>query len=197
MQWKLLDKGIKYQGFFSLSAHDYEVDRYQGGQHIINREVFHCGKVAAVLAYDPQQDTVVLVEQFRCGAALAGHESWQLELIAGLIEPGEQAIDVASREAVEEAGCELTQLKQIAHYLPSPGATTEEVQLFVACCDSTSVAEYAGLQEEGEDIRVRILPRTSLMNQLEQGQISNAMTLIASQWLALNYEQWEQGGYTA
>ncbi len=170
------------------------VQRFQGGSLELRREVFERGNAAAVLAYDPDADSLVLVEQFRAGAI---HQSspWLLELIAGMVEEGESPLDVIAREALEEAGCTLSQPMQIAHYLSSPGGSTEEITLFVALCDSTRLADYAGLAEESEDIKVHLVPRAELMRWLDAGKLNNGLTLIAAQWLALNFDAWKSAGY--
>ena len=49
---------------------------------------------------------------------------------AGFMEMGETCREGAAREAMEEAGCELSQLEPIATVLPSAGACTEQVRLF-------------------------------------------------------------------
>lgn len=172
----------------------YRVERFQGGELEMTREVFERGTAAAVLAYDPNADKLILVEQFRSGAM---HEEnpWLVELIAGIVEEDEAAKDVVAREAIEEAGCELSNIQQIAHYLASPGGSTESVTVFIATCDSSRVAEYAGLEHEQEDIKVHVVDREVLMQQMRAGQINNAMTLIALQWLALNLEPWRANDF--
>ena len=66
------------------------------------------GNAVATLLYDPARDTVVMVEQFRLPAYLAGRSAWCLETPAGIVKPGEELAEVARREALEETGCEIT-----------------------------------------------------------------------------------------
>src|ERR1700693_1874122 len=70
-------------------------------------DVVRRGGAAAILLYDPDRDSVVLVEQFRLAALYAGLSPWQLECVAGLIEPGESAEAVAVRETREEANLQV------------------------------------------------------------------------------------------
>lgn len=195
MKWTLKNSITKFKGFFKLLEYEYEVERFNGGTLTLTREVFERGTAAAVLAYDPNQDSVVLVEQFRSGA-MHTRNPWLVELIAGMIEPDEEPQNVVMREALEEAGCELSNITPMLDYLVSPGGTTESVSLFVATCDSTCVADVAGLEEEGEDIKVHVISRAKFMQQLQAGQINNAMTLIAAQWLALNFDAWQASGFS-
>ncbi len=53
-----------------------------------------------------------------------------LELVAGVVDEGESDEDVAHREALEEAGCEMSELVPIATVFPSAGACTERTRLF-------------------------------------------------------------------
>ena len=78
-----------------------------------------------VLPYDPERDAVVMIEQFRIGAAAGGMPMWQLEVIAGIIDEGETPEAVAHREAQEEARCEILDLVPVYHYLASSGGTSE------------------------------------------------------------------------
>ena len=96
----------------------------------ISREIFECGHAACCLLYDPDLDKLVLIEQFRTGAyaALASPwfdadetSPWLIEIIAGIIEDGEDPEAVVRREALEEAGCEIGEIEPLFHFLVSPG----------------------------------------------------------------------------
>ncbi|MGM0564155.1 MAG: NUDIX domain-containing protein [Pseudomonadota bacterium] len=189
MHWTIKDSITRFKGFFKMVEYHFEVDTYAGGRMSLVREVFDRGTAAAVIAYDPARDCVVLVEQFRPGAH-SWQRAWIEEPIAGIVEPGESPIDVVVREAVEEAGCRIERPRRIAHYLNSPGGSSEAVTLFAALCDSAALPEYAGLDSEHEDIRVVVKPREQWLAALQAGAIDNAMTLIAAQWLALNLDAW-------
>jgi ADP-ribose pyrophosphatase len=138
------------------------------------------------------RDEIVLVEQFRAGAVKASQAGavdnpWLLELIAGMIDKDETAEDVVRREAVEEAGCELSELLRVHHYLVSPGGTTEQVTLYAARTDTARLGGIHGLDDEHEDIKVHVIKRADALDMLNNGQINNAVTLIGLQWLALSY----------
>src|SRR6476660_6105661 len=59
------------------------------------------GQAASIVLYDPDRESVVLVEQFRLPALLAGSSPWQLEAAAGLVDSGETPAAVAVRETQE------------------------------------------------------------------------------------------------
>ncbi len=54
-------------------------------------DVVRRGAAAAVLLYDPERDSVVLIEQFRIAALYAGRSPWLIEAVAGLIDIGRDA----------------------------------------------------------------------------------------------------------
>lgn len=182
-----------YQGFTQLAAVELKHRRFDGGwTPALRREVLLRPNAVGVLAYDPWRDQVVLVEQFRIGARTDPLSPWLLELIAGLIEPGEEAEAVAHREAWEEAQLTLLSLEKITRYYSSPGVTDEQVDLFCALVDASQAATLAGLADEQEDIRVVCLPAAEALQQALSGRAANAMSLIALHWLALHAPRLKQ-----
>lgn len=188
--WSLTSQQCVYQGFFSLDKLILNHRRFDGSwQTGVTRECMRRGMAVGVLAYDPWQDSVVLVEQFRVGALHHRQGPWLTELIAGLVESGETVTDVAIREAQEEAGLSLLDLSPIYTYFSSPGGSDETVSLWCAIVDSRGVGGLHGLAEEHEDIRVRVMPRAEALALMGQGVVDNAMALIGLQWLALNADR--------
>jgi ADP-ribose pyrophosphatase len=152
----------------------------------MSREVFERGHAAAVLLYDPDRDAVVLIEQFRIGAYAAGTEPWLIEVVAGIIEPGEDAAEVVRREAVEEAGREIQDLVTIGTFLMTPGGSSETVAMFCGRVDSNGAGGIHGLDHEGEDIRVFAVPAEDALDRVLTQERPNAITVITLQWLLLN-----------
>ena len=190
-QVELLERETAFQGYFRIDRYRLRHEQFAGtlGAPMV-REVFERGQVAAVLPVDPAAGRVVLIEQFRAGAWARGMQPWLLECVAGIIEEGETAEEVAQREAMEEAGCAIHDLLPIvAPFLSSPGACTETVSLYCARVDSTGLGGIHGLDEEGEDIRVTTFSIDEAIALLDQGRIVNAKTIIALQWLALNRDR--------
>jgi ADP-ribose pyrophosphatase len=136
--------------------------------------------------YDPDRDTVVLIEQFRIGAYAAGTEPWLIEVVAGIIEPGEDAAEVVRREAVEEAGREIRDLVTIGTFLMTPGGSSETVAMFCGRVDSEGAGGIHGLDHEGEDIRVFAVPAEDALDRVLAQERPNAITVITLQWLLLN-----------
>ena len=181
---------VSYQGHFRVETYRLRHRRFnETWTEVIAREVFVRPPAAAVIPYDPARDAVVLIEQFRTGAYVAGVEPWLIEVVAGIIDPGEQPEDVARREAVEEAGCTILALEPIGRILPSPGADSELLHLYCGRIDSAGVGGLHGLDHEHEDIRATGLPFKDAFVQVTQTAVTNANALIALQWLALNRDR--------
>jgi len=144
------------------------------------------------LPYDPRRDEVVLIEQFRVGAYAAGVDPWLLEIVAGIIEPGETPERVARRETEEEAGLTVGRVEQLAEVFVSPGGATERVTIFCGEVDSSGAGGLHGLPSEGEDIRVLVRAFSEIPAALAAGAFTNAPVLIALQWLAANRDRLRQ-----
>lgn len=184
---EILARETVYSGYFRIDRYRLRHRRHEGGwTGEITREVFERGHVAAVLPYDPERDAVLLIEQFRIGAYAAGEPCWLTEIVAGVIDEGETAQSVARREMKEETGCAVTTLEPIGSYLSSPGGASENVALFVGRVDSRKAGGVHGLAGEEEDIQVLVRPWAEVELDLGRGLFTNAATLIALQWLALN-----------
>lgn len=154
----------------------------------VRREIFERGHAAVLLPFDPVRDEVVLIEQIRIAAFDTSDTPWLLELVAGMIEPGETVEEVARREAMEEAGLSVGRVKKFMSYLASPGGTSERLSLMVGEVDATTAQGIHGLADENEDIRVHVVSREQAYQWVEEGRIDNAASVIALQWLQLHYQ---------
>jgi ADP-ribose pyrophosphatase len=186
---EILGRDVAYQGFFRIDRYRLRHRLFTGGWSAeLTREVFERGRAVGVLLYDPVRDAVVLVEQFRLPAHLAGFSAWQLEIVAGLVDhDGESELEVARREAEEEANLVLTgEIEPMHRFLTSPGGTTETVALFCARVDAAKAGGVHGLADEHEDIKVVVKSVREAMRLLSGGKIENVFTLAALYWLAAN-----------
>ncbi|MCL2892801.1 ADP-ribose diphosphatase [Brenneria tiliae] len=179
-----------YNGFFSLVRYRFRHRLFNGEMsEEVSREIFERGHAVVLLPYDPVRDEVVLAEQIRIAAYDTSVSPWLLELVAGMIEPGESMEQVARREAQEEAGLAVGRCRQIVSYLASPGGTSERLTVMVGEVDARTAAGIHGLAEENEDIRVHVVSREQAYQWVEDGIIDNAASVIALQWLALHHEK--------
>ena len=164
--------------------------RFETFSGTMSREVVRLnvlrGDGVAALLHDPQASKLILVEQFR----YAAHENgpgWLMEVPAGISHDGEDPHAAMLREIEEETGFRLDKLEPITRVYLSPGGSSERIFLFygvISIQDRTS--QGGGLPHEDEDLRVAILDVAEVMQMIANGQIMDAKTLIALQWLQLN-----------
>jgi len=185
--YQVLHEELSFDGFFRIKTLNLRHTLFAGGwSPPLRRELFERDTCVGVLLYDPDRDELVLVEQFRVGLLPSGNDPWVLELVAGIIEPGETAQQVARRESLEESGCVISELLTIAEYFSSPGGSSEFFHLYCGRVNSDGAGGIYGLENEGEDIRAHVFSVDDAMALMASGKINNAHTLIALQWLQLN-----------
>ncbi|EKO3563137.1 ADP-ribose diphosphatase [Vibrio fluvialis] len=178
-----------FQGFFRMVKYRFKHRLFQGGwSQTIEREMFERGHAAALLPYDLQRDQVVMIEQIRVGA-LEHANPWQLEIVAGIIDRAESAEEVVRREAEEEAGISVNRTEKITSYYPSAGGCSEKLDVYVGEVDASLAHGVHGLDYEGEDIKVHVMSRRDAYQLVKEGRIENGASIIALQWLELNYGQ--------
>jgi ADP-ribose pyrophosphatase len=187
---EIIERETAYRGYTRVERLVLRHRLFAGGWSApVRREVIDRGHAAAVLPYDPRRDELVLIEQFRPGALIAGAAPWLVEIVAGILESGESPEDLVQREALEEASCAITALEPIANCLVSPGIFTESVVIFCGRCDTSSAGGIHGIATEGEDIRAFVVSYEEAMRMLADGVFTNVIALIALQWLALNRDR--------
>ena len=183
----IIRKESLYKGFFEYNRYHFTHKLFAGGDsEVITREVFERGHAVAVLPFDPINEELVLLEQIRFPAMETTDNPWLIEVVAGIIEPGEDLEEVCHREAQEEAGITLTNLTKISSYLASPGACTERIHVYLGRVDASTAVGIHGLDSEAEDIKVLRVPLKQAIKWLEEGKIDNSTAIIAIQWLLLN-----------
>ncbi len=190
---KVLEQQVMYDGFFRLKTYTVQHRLFAGGwSAVLTRELFQRGNCVAVLLYDPDTDKIVIIEQFRMGPIgqpEGQKRAWLLEIVAGAIEIGETAREVAFRESEEEAGCTVKEMHLINEFYTSPGGTSERISLFYGRIDANNIGGIHGLQNEHEDILVSTVCFDEAYQMVQDGRIESAIPIIAIQWLALNKHQ--------
>ncbi|GAA5130212.1 NUDIX domain-containing protein [Thalassotalea piscium] len=180
-----------YTGFFKFEQYNIQHRLYNGEMsELLSREIFERGDAVVLMPYDPKTDSLVMIEQFRPGAIRENNSPWLLEFVAGMFSPEESPVEVAVREAKEEANLDLnpSNITPVLKYLSSPGGMTEQIHLFIGIVDTKGVGGVYGLADEHEDILVHVVTREQAMALLSEGKITNASTIIGLQWLQLNYQ---------
>lgn len=143
------------------------------------------GNSVAVLAYDPVRDEVVLANEFRPGALVAGDYPFTDNLVAGGVADGESPLDAAVREMKEETGLELTH-PILVHpgAFVSSGGTSEKIALVAGTVDASLASGALGNPDESEDILSVVLPAEEFIRRVREAEITDLKTLVAGYWLA-------------
>jgi ADP-ribose pyrophosphatase len=188
-----------FQGYFAIDRYRLRHRLHQGGwSEPMVREVFERGQAAAIVLYDPARDALVLIEQFRPGVLAAAETEqvsdpggpWLIEIVAGIIGPGETAAEVARREAVEEAGCRVDgEVEFIGRIFASPGASSETISLFFARTHAPDPGTVHGLDDEHEDIRLLLERPEQVYRWIDDGRIVNGPCLVALQWFRIHEQR--------
>ncbi|SMC74414.1 NUDIX domain-containing protein [Primorskyibacter flagellatus] len=176
-----------FDGFFRMRAFSLRHRTFAGGwSETMNREAFVAFDAALVLPYDPATDRVMLIEQMRYGPLMRGDPApWVLEPVAGLVDAGETPEACARREAVEEAGLTLGEMRPMPAVYASPGYSSEFFHCFLGLCDlSPKDAGLGGLDTEHEDIRSHVLRFPAAMALLDSGEVNAGPLAMMLLWLA-------------
>jgi ADP-ribose diphosphatase len=134
--------------------------------------VCHSGSV--VILPHLADGRLLLVRQYRHAA---GQSLW--ELVAGGIEHGEDPLEAARRELLEETGYRALRLKPLFDFFPSPGVLTERMYMVEARGLTLSKAQ----PESDERIRVGRFTLRQLKEMLGARKIKDGKTLAGLYWL--------------
>lgn len=182
-------KRLIFDDKFQIQEAQVRVQRYDGQMsNPIRRLVFERGDATAALLFNHDSQKVLLIEQFRYPTYEKG-PGWIQEVVAGVIKPDENPEEAIRREIEEEVGYRAQQLTPIATFYVSPGGTSERIFLYYAeVGNNDRVSDGGGLAAENEDIRLVEYTKSDLSQALTTGQIQDAKTLIAVQWLQLQWK---------
>ena len=171
--WTRRSRRTAYQNAWVTIWHD-EVTRPDGQPGIYG--VVHFANLAAGVLVLDEADRVLLVGQHRYAL-----DAWSWEIPEGGVPAGETAIDGARRELLEETGVEAADWRELARIHLSNSVSDELAVLFVATGLSHGVARPDGT----EALEVRWLPFDEVLAMTLDGRITDAMTVVAIERLAL------------
>lgn len=141
---------------------------------VLRRDVIRHHGSAVILAIDDaknKRDPLVVMErQYRHAA-----DRYLLEVPAGKLEEGEDALAGAKRELLEETGFQAKRWRKMVRYFASPGFLGEWMQVFVA----EGLTAGDAKPEYDEKIDVQMIPISELLRMIEQGEILDGKTLIS------------------
>jgi len=171
-QITLIKDKILSDNYFTLHNITYDLTRKDGEVIRHKREVYDRGNGATILLYNAKKKTVVLIRQ-----------SGQLiETCAGLLDNDEPEVCIR-KEAIEETGYEVGEVRKLFELYMSPGGVTELIHFFIAEYSDNQRANAGGGVED-EDIEVLELPFSQALEMIKTGEIRDGKTV-----LLLNYLQ--------
>ena len=182
-------KRLVYKGFFSVEEHDLTYQKFNNEQsNVVTRSTLVSSDAVIVLPYDPINDRILLIEQFRAGPYVKGDENpWVLEPIAGLIDEGETPESAGIREAQEEAHLEIKRLELVARSYPSPGISTEFFHQYIGIVSLPEETNLvSGLESEAEDIRSHIFSYEEFYKMIVEGEMNVGPAILLGLWLSKN-----------
>ena len=148
--------------------------REPNGVTAIREVIRHSGSVV-VLAVDESapEPRILLERQYRYAA-----QDYMLELPAGRIDPGEEALAAGKRELLEETGYTAKRWKRALFFYPSPGFLEETMAVFLARGLRAGKAQ----PEVDERIEYELVPLSSVVKLILSGKIRDGKTIAGVLW---------------
>ena len=178
----LIKDKVLSDNYFILRNITYDLTRKNGEVIQHKREVYDRGNGATILLYNREKRTVVLIRQFRIATWVNGNKDGRLiETCAGLLDDDEPEVCIR-KEAVEETGFEVGEVKKVFELFMSPGGVTEIVHFFIAEY-SEAQRTHRGGGVDDEDIEVLEIPFTQALEMVKSGEIRDGKAVILLQYL--------------
>ncbi|MFN8376654.1 MAG: NUDIX hydrolase [Anaerolineae bacterium] len=185
-------KEIFKKFIFKIEETQLRYERFNGTMTSdLTRLNLNRGDSTAAVIHHKQDDTVVLVEQFRYSTYDKG-PGWTLELPAGMIDPDLDPDPAATmrREIEEEIGYAVESLRLVNKFYLSPGGSSERIFLYYSSVTPRQKKSAGGgLPGEGEDINIVRIKVDKALQKVDSGEIVDAKTIIGLQWLKMNRAQ--------
>lgn len=178
----LIKDKVLSENYFVLRNVTYDLTRSNGEVIRHKREVYDRGNGATILLYNREKKSVVLIRQFRVATWVNGNlEGRLIETCAGLLDDDEPEVCIR-KEAVEETGFAVGDVRKVFELYMSPGGVTEIVHFFIAEY-SEAQRTSAGGGVEDEDIEVLELLFAQALTMIQTGEIRDGKTVILLQYL--------------
>jgi nudix-type nucleoside diphosphatase (YffH/AdpP family) len=181
---RIHDVEVLADNWYTLRKADFDYQARDGSWTRQSREAYDRGNGATILLYDPDAATILLTRQFRLPVYLNGHpDGMLLETPAGLLDD-DDAETAIRREAEEETGVRVGEIRRLFELFMSPGSVTERVAFFAAPYQAGDADTHAGMEGEGEHIEVVELSFERALEMVTSGEIADGKTVILLQWAA-------------
>ncbi len=138
------------------------------GQESKREIVVHRGAVCIVAITDRQE--VLMVRQFRLAAGKA-----LLEIPAGTLEEGEDPLECAKRELLEETGYSAKELRPLFAAYLAPGYSTELIHSYLAT--GLFKPEKLLSMDADENIALETIPIVGLESMILKGELHDSKSI--------------------
>ena len=173
-----------YDKYLKIDVAVFKETKESGEETTFNRYSLTRPDASAVLVYNSDEDTVIMVQQHRYPVDVhKGFDANILEIVAGKIDGDEDPRDAAIREVKEEIGYEIKEGKIImmSKYFPSPGYSSEVIYLFAATVtNKDKTSEGGGVDGEHENITVHNIPANEFFGMVTSGEIIDGKTIMGA-----------------
>ncbi|HET7205407.1 MAG TPA: NUDIX hydrolase [Terriglobales bacterium] len=143
--------------------------------------VRHPGSVVVLAVDESRKEPRVLLEyQYRYAA-----DDFLWELPAGRIDEGENELDAAKRELIEETGYTAARWQLAFKYFASPGFMDETMAIYLA----RDLRRGAAQPEEDESIRKRLFPLSAVERMIMSGRLRDGKSISGVLWFARRYRK--------
>ena len=167
MERKLSSETIYDGRVLKLIKDDVELD---DGTKSIREVVIHHG--GACIALKNKRGKFYMVRQYRYSLGME-----MLEFCAGKLNAGENPREAVIREAQEELGCTVKNLKELGYVVPTCGYSSEKIYLFYGEED-----EYVGQHfDEDEMLEVEEYSLEELFAMIKSGELVDGKTICILQ----------------
>lgn len=151
----------------------FNVDRLNvklpDGRVAIRDVVRHPGAVAIVAL--TEDGRICLVRQYRTALGRV-----TVEIPAGKLDPGEDPLECANRELLEEAGMEAEKIAFLTTIATSDGFCDELIHIYMA----TGLSFTQSSPDADEFINVDLVPLSELVDAVLDGRIEDAKTVVGA-----------------
>ncbi len=173
--------------WYTLNKVNFDYQLRNGRWVSQSRESYDRGNGAAILLYNTDKNSVVLIRQLRMPTYLNGNETGMIiEVCAGLLD-GDDPKTCIIKETEEETGYRIQNVKKIFESYMSPGAVTEIIHFFIGEYDQAMKVSYGGgLDSEHEDIEILELDFQQALKMIASGEIKDAKTIMLLQYAQIN-----------
>lgn len=157
--WKVLES--------SYFRPRFRIDKVElANGNLLDATIFEFRAWANIVALTKTGE-VVLVRQYRHGVCEA-----LLEFPGGVVEDGEDPVEGAKRELLEETGYAASEWIQVGALYPNPALQTNTLHCFLAL----NAEKVSGQSlDAGEDIEVHIMPLDELVDLAKRGEFRHAL----------------------